>query len=538
MTGIRRRGFLAGTVAAGVAACTSDADEPDRGSTTSVASTSSTNLPVPKLPGDPFTLGVASGDPLPDAVVLWTRLLPSEGVVPDQPVPVRWELATNESFHDLVASGVVTTDAGLANSVHADATDLQPDTRYWYRFIVGDWTSPVGRTRTAPAAGGSPELVRIGVANCQAWQSGYYSAHRHLAEEEDIAAVVFLGDYIYELESSIAARPHGMDPPTTLEGYRRLYELNNTDPDLRASLAAHPWIVTWDDHEVEDNYADGYQGLVGRSMGQSPEAFHAKRAAAYQAWWEHMPVRTGPPADGALRIHRGFAFGDLVDMAVVDTRQYRTPQPEGPGAGPRPLGGGPQPPRAFAEDAQMLGDEQEAWLLDRLRSSEARWTVLAQQSVMAEMNRRPDLPGGAFSLDSWDGYVAARQRLMDVVSGADGAAPVRDFVSLGGDIHTSAVTDLHADPTDPATAVVGTEFVGPSVSALELLDPVAVAGARSQPHVRLYDIERRGYLLVDFTPGAATATYRWVDDALRPDSSISTGTVWRVEAGRPGAVEV
>lgn len=539
---VGRRGFLAGAVAAGVATSGTACSDDGQGSGSDANGTTPTDgpagaVPVPDLPGDPFTLGVASGDPLPDGVVLWTRLRPVEGPVPDQPVPVRWEVATDESFAEVVASGVETTDVDLGNSVHADATGLEPDSRYWYRFTVGQHTSPSGRTRTAPLPDADPSSVRLGVANCQAWQSGYYSAYRHLAAEDDLSAVLFLGDYIYELESSTAARPHGLDPPATLEEYRVFYELNNSDPDLRAALAAHPWILTWDDHEVEDNYADDHQGLVGRNLGQDPGAFPAKRAAAYRAWWEHVPVRAGPPVDGSLRIYRSFDFGELVSLSVVDDRQYRTPEPEGLGAGPRPLGGGPRPPEAFAQEAQMLGEEQERWLLERLAESGATWNVLAQQSIMAEMNRRPDLPEGGYSLDSWDGYVAARARLMEVIAGGPDGGPVANFVSVGGDIHTSAVTDLHADPTDSSTPVVGTEFIAPSISALELLQPVAVEGARSHSYVHLYDIERRGYLLVDFTPDSATATYRWVDDALDPDSGISTGPVWRVDTGRAGVVQ-
>lgn len=530
-----RRSFLLGSLAVGLTACSQQDDSAGKADGVRQGSTPEASTGVPELPGDPFTLGVASGDPLPDSLVLWTRLLPTEGPVPERPVPVRWQVATDEQFTEVAAEGVALTDASLGNSVHAVVDGLEAATSYRYRFAVGDWMSPVGRTRTAPAPESSPESVRFAVANCQAWQSGYFAAYRHLAEEPDLDAVLFMGDYIYELESSTAARPHGLTPPATLEEYRAFYELNNSDEGLRAALAAHPWIFTWDDHEVEDNYGGDEQGLIGRNLGQDPAAFPEKRAAAYRAWWEHMPIRTGPPVEGDLMIYRGFRFGELVSLSVVDNRQHRSPVPDAPGAGPRPLGGGPQPPEALDPGAQMLGEEQEEWLLERLAGSGATWNVLAQQSIMAEMNRRPDLDGGGFSLDSWDGYVAARKRLMDVVSGADGGEGVENFVSLGGDIHTSAVTDLLADPTDPSSPVVGTELIGPSVSALELLQPEALAGARSHSYVKLYDIERRGYLLVEFTPEQAVAAYRWVDDALDPESGMSDGPVFVVADGRPGA---
>jgi alkaline phosphatase D len=537
---VPRRGFLAGAVLLGAAACTDDGD-PAGESPTRISPDSSgpgaaegSRVPVPELPGDPFTLGVSSGDPLPESVLLWTRLKPAEGPVPAQQVPVIWEVSRTRDFGAVAAEGVFLTDASMGNSVHAEAAGLEPDTTYWYRFSVGDFESPAGRTRTAPAPGSSPDSVRLGVANCQAWQSGHYAAHEHIAAEEDLAAVLFLGDYIYELEPSTAGRPHGMAPPRTLEEFRAFYELNNSDPDLRAALAAHPWIFTWDDHEVEDNYAADEQGLIGERAGGDPADFPAKRAAAYRAWWEHVPVRTEAPVDGELEIYRGFEFGELVSLSVVDNRQYRTPIPEGDGAGPRPLGGGPQPPEAFAVEATYLGEEQEEWLRGRLTDSGATWNVMAQQSITSQMNRRPDLPGGGFSLDSWDGYVAARQRLMDVVAGVEGDG-VQNFVSIGGDIHTSAVADLHSDPTDLTSAVIGTEFIGPSISALELLDPVALAGARSIPNVHLYDIDNRGYLVVEFTAREATASFRWLEDALDPDSPIRTGAVWSTTAGSPGA---
>lgn len=233
-----------------------------------------------------------------------------------------------------------------------------------------------------------------------------------------------------------------------------------------------------------------------------------------------------------LPIHRAFAFGDLVTMAVLDTRQYRSPEPADAGAGslPRGFGGGPQPDGAFDPDATMLGDEQEAWVLDTLGGSPAVWDVLAQQSIMAEVNRLPDQPGGGFSVDSWDGYVVPRRRLFDglVEAGVD------NLVSIGGDLHTSVVADLRRHPEDPATEVVGAELIGPSVSALELLAPEAVAGARSNAHIKLYDIDRRGYLVVTFTPEQAEARFRYVD-ATAPDAAVTDGSRWIVRAGTPGA---
>ena len=522
---LSRRSFLATVAATSLVACTRD-----RGGT-AVPTTTVAALDPPPAPGldaDPFSLGVASGDPLPDAVILWTRLVPA----PASPVPVVWEVAADEGFTTLVATGIATAVAEEGHSLHVDATGLAPATDHWYRFRAGGFTSPVGRTRTAPATNSSPAAVRFAVANCQAYQTGYFAAYRDLAAA-DVDVVFFVGDYIYELEPSVDVRPHGLPPPQTLPEYRRFYELNTADPDLRVVRAAHPWVATWDDHEVEDNYAALAPGAIG--LAANPDAassFRAKRAAAYQAWWEHTPVRAGPPVEGSLRIHRAFTYGELARFAVVDNRQYRDPL-AGSGAGrlPRGAGGGPQDPEAFAEDRSMLGAEQEAWLDEVLRTSSARWTVLVQQTVLAELDRVPDDPARGFSMDGWDGYVANRRRLLSTVA----EAPVRNFVSVGGDIHTSAVTDLVVDERDPTATVVGTELIAPSINALELLPP---DWAVRSPRIHLFDPDHHGYLLVELTPERLTAEFRYVTDITLPDAPVQPGSRWVVTDGRPGATRL
>ncbi len=532
-TAVTRRAFLGGVAAAGLAACSGGSQESSPSSTTEP-------LPAtPRLSGDPFTLGVASGDPLPDGVTLWTRLAPDPldaASMPETDVPVAWEVAADEDFDDVVQSGTLVTGPALAHSVHVDVRDLEPAQPYWYRFTVGQYDSPVGRTLTAPAADSSPERLRFAIANCQAYQSGYYTPYPHLADE-DVEFVVFLGDYIYELEASIAARPHGLPPPQDLDQFRTLYGRNKTDTDLQAAHAAHPWIVTWDDHEVEDNYADLVPGAVGQAANPNAKAeFPDKRAAAYRAFWEHMPIRAEPPSGPDLQIYRAFRFGDLVSMPVLDARQYRTPPPADAGAAalPRSAGGGAQLPESFDEDRTLLGKEQEAWLEEKLRSSDARWNVLAQQSIMAECDRAPDDPNAGFSIDSWDGFVAARNRLLGFIDDQE----IDNVVSVGGDIHTSAVTDLHTDFQEPGSPIVAAELIGPSVSALENLPDGYPQGALSSPHIHLYDIERHGYLRCEVDQDAFRADYRWVATTLEPESGIETGSSWVVESGRPGAQEV
>jgi alkaline phosphatase D len=523
---ITRRTFLGGLAGAGVVA----ASWP-RLAGPSVVRGGARNVGV-DLPSDPFTLGVASGDPLPDRVVLWTRLAPDPmdtASVPATEIPVRWEVATDERFTDVVRKGRAIASPAAAHSIHADAEGLRPARDYWYRFRVGAHTSPVGRTRTAPAANSSPRQFGFAVASCQGYQTGLYTAYRHLAED-DVDVVFFVGDYIYELEASRQARSHDLPVARTVDEFRRFYALNRTDADLQAAHAAHPWVVTWDDHEVEDNYAALEPGAIGR--GRSGD-FAAVRAAAYQAWWEHMPLRMGPPKHGSLRIYRSLRVGDLATAAVLDNRQYRSPIPTGAGAGnlPRGAGGGPLLPAALDENATYLGREQERWLERTLRRSRARWNVVVQQTVMAQFDRAPADEARGFSADSWDGYVAARRRLLEFVR----EGKVRNFVSVGGDIHSSLVTDLRPDYAAAGSPVVGSELVGPSITALEILPPEFVDSARTNPHVHYYDIERHGYLRCRLDRQQLRGDYRYVDSITTAGAPVTTGSSWIVRSGRPGA---
>lgn len=520
-----RRAVLGGLLVLGAAGGCTSGRSPEAGDDRGAAGAP----PEPDLSASPFVLGVASGDPLAEAVVLWTRLL----VPPDiGDASVRWELMA-EAEGEPIRDGVVTASTAHGHAVHVDVTGLEPATTYWYRFRAGNHTSTTGRTRTARAPGEPTDHLRFAVASCQAFQTGWYGAYRHLSQE-DLDVVFFVGDYIYELESSLEVRPHGLAPPQTLAAFRRFYEMNKADPDLQAAHAAFPWIMTWDDHEVEDNYAGLEPGALGRAMDEDADAkFAAKRAAAYQAWWEHAPVRLPAPIDGSLRIHRSFDFGDLAWMAVLDNRQYRSPIPSGEGAGnlPRGAGGGPQLPAALAEDATYLGREQEAWLEGELDGSRAAWNILVQQTVMAEFDRDPSDPERGFSMDSWDGYVAARRRLLEFARDHG----IANLVSVGGDIHSSAVTDLKTDYGAAGGEIVGTELIGPSVTALEKLPEGYAESTRTNPHVHYFDVERHGYLVIDLTPARLLADYRYVTSIVDPNAAIATGSSWQVDNGSPGA---
>ena len=541
---LSRRGFLVASAGLVAAACGSDGDgatptpTSTAPSTTTTATTTTaaptTTIPTPVFDVDPFPFLTASGDPLPDAVVIWTRLATDpaadDGGIDAEQVPVEWEVGVGDG--DAVANGLFVTRADHGHSVHVDVTGLEPSTTYWYRFRAGDWTTE-GTTRTAPAVGSPVESLRFAVASCMAWKSGHFTPLAHMVDE-DLDAVIFVGDYIYELESG-NFRQHDLPVPFSLDDYRQYYAIARLEPELATCHQNVPWIVMWDDHEVEDNYAGWEPGGIGSLEPGAAEGFRDRRTAAYQAWWEFMPVRTGPPVDGELTVYRAFDFGDLARLTLIDDRQYRSPivQGEGNGNFPRPLGGGPQLEGTFDESRTMLGDEQEAWLSEQLRH-DARWTLLAQQTLMAEVDRAPDDPAKGYSMDAWDGYAAPRERLLSQIVDEG----IENFVVLGGDIHTSAVADLHVSYREPDSPMVGTELVAPSITSLELLLPEFVEGSRSNDHIHLYETEHRGYLVVEVTRDELLGHFRWVETTQAPTSPIETASTWRVTAGAVGVEQI
>jgi alkaline phosphatase D len=480
--------------------------------------------PGPALPDGLFSLGVASGDPIPGGVVLWTRLAPEPlagGGMPPVDVPVSWEVASDERFRRVVRAGHATASPRWAHSVHVDVRHLRPDARYFYRFRVGDQVSLVGRTRTAPARGRGDRL-RFLFASCQNWQDGFWPAWA-FAPQEDPDLVVHLGDYIYEGGANSAAlRQHNSPEITTLDAYRNRYGLYKGDPALQGIHAACPWVVTWDDHEVENNYA----GLVPQEPAEAP-GFAARRAAAYQAWWEHQPVRLPPPTGPDLRIYRAVDWGRLARFHVLDTRQYRVDQ----ACGTNDIG--PTCDERTATGRTLLGAAQESWLGRSLRKSRATWDVLANQIVMTAM----PFGGPIFNLDQWDGYAAARARFFDQLTAAGTDNPV----VITGDIHAAGVGDLVGENSDgtPSTQAHGTELVGTSISSGFPSDLVDVAERLigALPHVRWVDARHRGYVRCDVDRDRLLASYQQTQTVLQPDSPVTTGRSWVVEAGVLGPQE-
>jgi alkaline phosphatase D len=466
----------------------------------------------PSLPSTPFTNGVASGDPTPEAVVIWTRLAPDPldfHSMPDVDYPVSWEMATDLGFSDVVATGNAISTPDLGHSVKVDVTGLDPDSWYYYRFSAGGFDSIVGRTRTLPPAACTPDQLRFGFASCQSFPSGFYAPHDHLADEE-LDLVFFLGDFIYEGGGNGVGRAHVGPEIMTLDQYRNRYGQYRSDVQLQASQAAFPWVIIWDDHEVENNYA----GIFDEN-GTDPATFLVRRANAYQAWWESQPVRLPPPVGPDLTIYRDMQWGELASFFALDTRQYRGNQPCAAGTISPPC------PDQSDPNLQMLGTQQETWLHDGLRGSDTIWNVLANQMVMTSMPLF-----GSFNMDQWDGYLAARQRLFDVMGEPDVTNPV----VITGDIHASGIAQLTADVDAPR---VGTELVGTSISSTfpaALVDAAeTVIGALEW--VEFVDARHRGYVTVDLTPERLEATYRFVDDGSDPASAVFTGTTFTIESG-------
>jgi alkaline phosphatase D len=484
---------------------------------------------------DPFGLGVASGSPASDGMVLWTRLI-APGLLErmdDAPMAVRWEVAHDEAFSQIVQRGDTVASAELAHSVHAEVQGLAPDRWYFYRFIAGGITSPTGRTRTLPMADARVKRLRVAYASCQRWEHGYYAAYRHMRDDQP-DLVMFLGDYIYEYPNAAAAVRNfpSLARVITLADYRERHALHRGDPHLQAMHAACPWLVTWDDHEVQNDYAGLHPG-DSRPVGlNGSDDFPARRHAAYQAYYEHMPLRASAFArslsGAAVRLHERYRFGQLADLLLLDTRQFRSPQVCG--TPQRPSGSiDPATCNALNDPARtLLGAAQERWLDETLARSTPGWTVLGQQGLLG---RRDSLPGTGERIwnDGWDGYAPARQRLTDSLQRHRVANPV----VLGGDVHENWVGHVKADYAQPDSATIGVEFCGTSISSRANSSARVTAQRLTEnPHFVFADATARGYGLCDFTPTSLITHLRALDDATRPDARIETQARFSVRAGR------
>jgi alkaline phosphatase D len=487
----------------------------------------------PAFGADPFSLGVASGDPAPDGFVIWTKMAPQPlepgGGMPKQPVEVQWAVAADDRMNQIIQKGTALAHPELGHSVHVEVGGLQAARDYFYQFTIADDRSRIGRARTLPAAGSAVTQLRFGVAGCQQYEQGLFTAYRHLAAER-FDLVFHYGDYIYEHR---AFRPGELAYPLartmashaddclTLDDYRLRYTLYQLDPDLQAAHASSPFVVSYDDHEVLNDWAGD------ATVENIPtELFWLRRAAAFQAWYEHMPVRHAQmPRGPDVMAYRRLMIGDLVAMHVLDTRLFRSKQA---------CGGGLKVNCAEAREPSrtMLGAAQERWLYDGFNNAPARWTVLAQQVLMMEVDRDPDPSVVSAGMDKWDGAVAARDRLFAAVE----ASKVANLVVLTGDIHSNWAGELKQQFADPKSPTLGVEFVATSIASNGDgfdINRDAEALLRQNPHVRFFN-GQRGYVRHIVTPTEWRADFRVVDKVSVPGGMPSTRRSFILEQRRRG----
>ncbi len=476
----------------------------------------------PKFSGHPFQLGVASGDPNEAGFVLWTRLAPKPvegGGMPDDSVEVFWQVAEDEAMSRVVKKGSTTALASWAHSVHVEVEGLKPDRWYWYQFKAGGEVSQIGRTRTMPLAQSTPDRLRFAFASCQHYETGLFTAYEHMSRE-DLDLIVHLGDYIYEdgaIEKRV--RRHNGKEIFSVDDYRNRYALYKSDASLQAAHAMAPWIVTWDDHEVDNNYA----GAISEHKGVTRGDFLKRRANAYKAYYEHMPLRRAClPKGPDLKLYRRLPFGTLADFHVLDTRQYRTDQPCGDG-------NKPPCPEAMDPKGTLMGKKQRDWLFNGLGASKANWNVLAQQIMMARVDRTAG-EGVSYSMDQWPGYEMERRKVLKFLHDRKISNPV----VLTGDIHSNWANELIADFDQLDSQSVATEFVGTSISSggdgVEA--PKTLPQTLSEnPFVKFHNTER-GYVSCEVTPRSWKTDYKTVPFVVKPGAALNIRASFVVESGK------
>jgi alkaline phosphatase D len=481
---------------------------------------------------NPFALGVASGRPRPDSVVLWTRVLFSDADLAQAgngALRVTLDVFADVGLKQRVQKITVDTNAARGHSVHAHVQNLKPATDYWYRFSQGSALSTVGHTRTAPAAHAEVQQLRIALASCQHYEQGQYIAHQEIAQQA-LDFVLFVGDYIYESSNAqYIVRPHNTPEPKTLAQYRQRYEQYKRDPHLQAAHAAHPWVLMWDDHEVVNDYANDQD----RSYTPTDE-FLQRRAAAYQAYFEHQPVLIGPdphsPQRASMRLYEQFSWGNLADVWSLDCRQYRSPQ-----ACRDPVRGGGRMVTqcdALADpDRSMLGHAQERWLDDGLANASRTWKLLAQATLIAPTSI-PAPVGLATYNDAWDGYGPARQRLLQSVVDHK----LKNVVTLGGDVHMNVVSNLRVEPNNPQSPIVATEFVTTSITSRGMGDKVLGVIKSNNPDLLYARADERGYSLITVTPASVRCDFRSTAFPAGKEAGLHTQASYVVHSGKAGAV--
>lgn len=480
---------------------------------------------TPEYEAYPFSFGVASGEPNANSVVIWTRLA-AQSLPPSlksATIPVQWELAEDEDLTQIMAQGEGLASPELGHSVHVVVERLKPDRFYWYRFQTGVHISPVGRTRTIPL--GSPSQLSFAFVSCQNYEHGYFNAYRYLAQE-NLDFVLHLGDYIYEgagQSSPKVVRSHGSPEAVDLEGYRQRYALYRSDPDLQLVHRLFPFICTWDDHEVENDYAN-----LNSANSDQVDSFKTRRAAAYQAYYEFLPLRPfSRPQGEKMQLYRRLDWGDLARFQILDGRQYRDAQP----CNVNGKGGGqiiPNCEERLAPGRSLLGEAQENWLEQGLSSSPARWNIIAQPYLFSQLKRIVNQQVFFWS-DGWDGYPANRQRILNLIAEKRPSNPV----FLGGDIHSFWVNEVHRDFEDLTSEIVATEFVGTSISSNGIDYEQVAAVLPDNPHVQFFESRLRGYLKCDVSASVWQAQLKVVDTVKETNSQLTTLATFQVKSGIP-----
>lgn len=480
---------------------------------------------------NPFALGVASGRPRPDSVVLWTRLLFDEhdraaGI---DALRVQLEVFADAALQRRVYQTQVATNEARAHSVHVHVQHLQPSTDYWYRFRQGNVLSTVGHTRTAPALNADVQELRIALSSCQHYEHGQYIAHAEIAKQP-LDFVLFLGDYIYESSNpQYAVRKHSTDEPKTLAQYRERYEQYKRDPMLQVAHAAHPWVLMWDDHEVVNDYANDQDRQY-----TDPQHVLQRRAAAYQAYFEHQPLLLGPDPDhpANMRLYDQLRWGKLADLWTLDCRQYRSPQ-----ACRDPVRGGGRMVVQCDElndpRRSMLGLAQERWLTQRLSPSTAQWKLVAQATQISSTSI-PTPVGRSYWNDAWDGYPQARQRLLQTVVDAK----LNNVVTLGGDVHCNVAANLRLEPNNPQSPIVASEFVTTSITSRGLGDKPAALIRDSNADLLHYRSDERGYSLITVTPTQVRCDFRTTKFPAGTEAELKTQASFVVKSGQAGPLLV
>lgn len=476
---------------------------------------------------NPFALGVASGVPRASGVVLWTRLIFSDEdrARGDGPLSVQVEVFADAGLKQRIHVQDVATDATRGYSVHVQLTQLQPATTYWYRFKQGDAFSAVGRTRTAPAANAKVGQLRVALASCQHYEQGLYVAHEEIAKQP-LDFVLFVGDYIYESSNpQYAIRKHNTDEPKTLAEYRLRYEQYKREPALQAAHAAHPWVLMWDDHEVVNDYANDQDRQY-----TDPQQFLLRRAAAYQAYFEHQPILVMPDdkQPASMRLYDHYVWGNLAEMWTLDCRQYRSPQ-----ACRDPVRGGGRMVVQCDELADparsMLGAEQERWLTGSLSASKRRWKLVAQATQISSTSV-PAPVGRSYWNDAWDGYPEARKRLLQTMVDAK----LSNVVTLGGDVHCNVAAPLRLEPNNPASPIVASEFVTTSITSRGLGDKAAAVIRESNADLLHYRPDERGYSLITITPDQVRCDFRTTKFPAGSEPTLKTQASYVVKNGKAG----